>query len=320
MISQNIKHRHESSDPQAVPVKRGRGRPPKIKRVVPKLGLPPAPNGSENGSGGDAAQSSVASISVADEVIAPSKSRFGVSKLTISEIVDSPRDHTLRLRRESPTSHEDTALPRKRTRIEVSEAAETVSEPPESRSLSKSSLLPARRSTRQATVHATQVSEGTLRPPGPPCLEAALNIALRNLESETWRYLWSYYTKNKGGPLPTPTAMKEASPSIRRAAEVVDKADRELEDAIDELMRSNARKKRRNGPLSSKYVEKSFESEIEPTLTSPPRETQAISSQGSSLGEDDISGIEGPERRLSIRLPARVRSRTSVGTSAADTT
>jgi len=137
------------------------------------------------------------------------------------------------------------------------------------RSGSRNVILPARRSARQATVHATQVSEGTLRPPGPPHLEAALSIALRNLESETWGYLWPYIEKHPGERLPTPAEIKTVSQSVRRAADAVDKADRDLEDAIDEMMSVNAKKKRR-GPALSKYVDKPLETDSSAAPTPAP--------------------------------------------------
>jgi len=115
--------------------------------------------------------------------------------------------------------------------------------------------VPTRRSSRKATVHATQVSEGTLRPFGPPHLEAALNIALDNLHSETWGYLAYFVERNKGQPLPTTAEIKLASASVRRAAAAVDKAERILEEAIDKVVKENIQRRRRGVVVGSKYVE-----------------------------------------------------------------
>lgn len=151
-----------------------------------------------------------------------------------------------------PTESEKPTTTRKRTHAEFKEADDTNTTA--NKASNKNLVLPQRRSSRQTTVMATQVSEGTLRPPGPPHLEAALNIALRNLESATWGFLWSYNEKHQGKkPLPTPSEIKALSKSVKRASDLADKADRELEEAIDEIMQSNARKKRR-GPILSKYV------------------------------------------------------------------
>lgn len=143
----------------------------------------------------------------------------------------------------------------------------------ESRSAKKTIILPARRSARQATIHSTQISEGTLRPPGPPPLEAALNIALANLDSETWGYLARYLTKNRQKPLPTPAQMKAASATIRRAAVAVDRADKELKDAVDQIMLENAKKKRRGTVPGSKYVEQPVESDPSTRSSTPGKET-----------------------------------------------
>lgn len=143
----------------------------------------------------------------------------------------------------------DKANSKKRTHAESKEPDDNF------KVVNKNLILPQRRSSRQTTVYATQVSEGTLRPPGPPHLEAALNIALRNLESETWNFLWAFNEKNQGKkPLPTPAEIKALSKSVQRASEAADKADRELEEAIDEIMLSNNTRKKRRGPTLSKYV------------------------------------------------------------------
>lgn len=155
-----------------------------------------------------------------------------------------------------PTESDKPTTTRKRSHAEFKEADDSTMTNTTStnKPANKNLVLPQRRSSRQTTVMATQVSEGTLRPPGPPHLEAALNIALRNLESATWGFLWSYNEKHQGKkPLPTPSEIKALSKSVKRASELADKADRELEEAIDEIMLSNARKKRR-GPILSKYV------------------------------------------------------------------
>jgi len=101
-------------------------------------------------------------------------------------------------------------------------------------------------------------------------LEAALNVALANLESATWGYLAHYMSKPKQGPLPTPEQMRAESISVRRAAAAVDKADKELEEAVDEIMRDNAKKKKRGGMVvGSKYVEQPLDSEPSTRSSTP---------------------------------------------------
>jgi hypothetical protein len=159
--------------------------------------------------------------------------------------------------------HED-EIPPKRIRCESTD--DQVPETLQSKSSAKKVVLPARRSTRQTTVYATQASEGTLRPSGPPSLEATLQIALGNLQSETWRYLWSNHKKHQGQPLPTPAEIKATCPSVKRAAEAVDQADRELEEAIDQIMLANAKKTRRGGTTAPKITDKDTTSTPAPDI------------------------------------------------------
>ncbi|KIJ30733.1 hypothetical protein M422DRAFT_70956 [Sphaerobolus stellatus SS14] len=169
---------------------------------------------------------------------------------------------------------------------------------------SKNSMMfPARRSARSTTIHATQVSEGTLRPPGPPHLEAALNIALSNLESATWGYLAHYMTRARPGPLPTTNQIKEESISVRRAAIAVDKADKELEEAVDEIMRDNARKKRR--VLGSKYVEQPIDSEPSTRSSTPvAKETSNPSRVVQKDVNQTIAGVLASASASGITTPA----------------
>ncbi|KAF8515823.1 hypothetical protein BU17DRAFT_93235 [Hysterangium stoloniferum] len=77
-----------------------------------------------------------------------------------------------------------------------------------------------RRRSQRATAH--------LR--GPPELEAAVAIAIRNLESDIYEWWCANY--KPGSPLPTAAFLKSRSSRIRRAAEAVDEADRLLNEAI----------------------------------------------------------------------------------------
>ncbi|KAF8584251.1 hypothetical protein K439DRAFT_1158545 [Ramaria rubella] len=280
------------------PVKRGRGRPPKIKRVMQKpVGgtqdrLPSIPSESlvikpfdvdtNMRKAVEAAMEPVGSQSLSSEPLKSAGSKRS-----------SPddQDYTQSTKRPRPTLPVHSQL----------EKPYLISRKPKS----IGAILPARRSARQATVHSTQVSEGTLRPPGPPALEAALNIALRNLESETWRYLWSYHKNHRGKPLklPTPTAIKEACPRVRKAAAAVDKADRELEDAIDEIMDKTSRKKRRSG---GRRTEKS--SGVEIGSQQLVMEAEASISLMEEDGSSDTMILRYENVSVSISSPARASS------------
>ncbi|KAF8521622.1 hypothetical protein BU17DRAFT_64847 [Hysterangium stoloniferum] len=131
--------------------------------------------------------------------------------------------------------------PPKRPRIESSNSSSTSSE--QGSGTARVGNLPSRRSSRQATVYNTQLSEGNIRPPGPAHLEAALSIAIRNLQSETWRYLWIYREERKGEPLPSPGDIKEKCWRVRKAAKAVDAADKDIEDALSIEGVINGRKK-----------------------------------------------------------------------------
>jgi hypothetical protein len=74
------------------------------------------------------------------------------------------------------------------------------------------------------------LAKGPERPSGPPELEAALAIAIRNLESDI--YAWWCANQKPGSPIPTTAYLKGRSPRIRKAAEAVDEADRLLNEAV----------------------------------------------------------------------------------------
>ncbi|GJJ11667.1 hypothetical protein Clacol_005903 [Clathrus columnatus] len=219
------------------------GRPPKHKTRSLAEAFPPKPSRSSRGAAAAANQNQESANGTPE--LGPT------TTTTTSNTTDTTNNHAIK------TS--ETTTSRKRSHAEFKEPDDynrTGGGNIKDNNKNQNLILPQRRSSRQTTVHATQVSEGTLRPPGPPHLEAALNLALRNLESETWNYLWAFNEKHEGRkPLPTPSEMKMISKSVRRAAEAVDKADRVLEEAIDEIMllNNNTRKKRR-GPILSKYV------------------------------------------------------------------
>ncbi|KAF8521584.1 hypothetical protein BU17DRAFT_64812 [Hysterangium stoloniferum] len=278
-----------------VKVKRPRGRPPKIKRGSKGIAKP---------TGADLVQNS------------QDNSAIDTSGMQSSCVAMEPDQPLETQSSPQPTVHINPQVESPKSQITTSDKGQigvesTEGHAPRSdgvsdyRSESRNVILPIRRSARQATVHATQVSEGTLRPPGPPHLEAALSIALRNLESETWGYLWSYIEKRQGERLLTPAEIKAASRSVRKAADAVDKADRDLEDAIDEMMSANNKKKRR-GPALSKYVDKPLEmdSSTAPTPASIAQEVKPTSSKGkererylppgSLLGAMDVSRGSSP--------------------------
>ncbi|KAF8586109.1 hypothetical protein K439DRAFT_1632028 [Ramaria rubella] len=94
---------------------------------------------------------------------------------------------------------------------------------PSTPSLSASRPVPPRRSRRT-------VARSTDRPRGPPELEAALAIAIRNLESDIFE--WWCANQKPGSPIPTTAYLKGRSPRVRRAAEAVDEADRMLNEAV----------------------------------------------------------------------------------------
>ncbi|KAF8478852.1 hypothetical protein JB92DRAFT_2837886 [Gautieria morchelliformis] len=229
--------------------KKSRGRPSKVRRGVKPRALS-ASTSSQTGSPVSEAATSTQAVP-SDLPVSPS-SIAGENEPAVA--VGSKRTRDI--------PHED-ETPAKRIRCESTD--DPIPDTLQSKSSAKKVVLPARRSTRQTTVYATQASEGTLRPPGPPALEAALQIALGNLESETWRYLWSNYKKHQGQPLPTPSEIKAACPSVRRAAEAVDQADRELEQAVDQIMLANAKKTRRGGTTAPKIIDKDTTSTSTPT-------------------------------------------------------
>jgi len=266
--------------------------------------------------------------------VAPSSNQIEGSEIEMSQsVVPLGNDAvtTTGSKRSSPAGDESVP-PSKRIRTESNSSLEpkfTVNnsasvepvEPSTNERKPKAVVLPARRSTRQATVQSTQISEGTLRPPGPPCLEAALSIALRNLESETWRYLWTYYKNHRGDPLPTTAHVKQACPQVRTAAEVVDRADRELEDAIDELMRSASKTKRRVRLPSGRQPEKISKVD-HPQVEYVPADIGDRDDGGSSslLEQEDESDIEpadecvsAPQGGLEASSKASSRSTKSAG-------
>lgn len=267
-----------------------------MKGTVKQIGLPAPADGQRcypNGSGG--APPSTASKSRHDSVAAP-KNQIKVSKTPISQSVISTEidaETPTGTKRASPAGSEGVPRP-KRIRTETNPSLSPKSipmnstsvEPSEPERQPKAVVLPARRSTRHATVQSTQISEGTLRPPGPPHLQAALNIALRNLQSEVWDYLWSYRKKHPDAPLPTAAHVKQACRQAREAAEAVDKADRELEDAIDEMMRCATKNKRRVRPPSRKQPTKISEVD-RPQVESETSGTDDSDSSSLSEQEDE---------------------------------
>ena len=163
-------------------------------------------------------------------------------------------------------------------RVRSRPTSRDVSPYPRSRpSTPNSSSTPIPSSSRPVAPRRSQrtLGKGPERPSGPPELEAALSIAIRNLESDV--YAWWCANQKPGSPIPTTAYLKGRSPRIRKAAEAVDEADRLLNEAIfGKAKKGRTFKKARISPHPSP----GHSGEITPETEF---EQLELSSQGSAL-------------------------------------